>query len=54
MDPQCKFAQTRHAIVARAELFDHAAAPASAALTNALAWFHEKVAKVASVDVALA
>jgi hypothetical protein len=53
MEPQCRFAETRTSIVARAELFDHARAPATASLSNALAWFHAKVSPIARAEVAL-
>jgi hypothetical protein len=53
MDPQCRFAETRTSIVARAELFDHARVPSTAALSNALAWFHTKVAPIAKAEIAL-
>ncbi len=53
MDAQCTFARTRTDVLARVSLFDHASAPARDALVNALAWFHERIAPIAEVEIAM-
>lgn len=51
--PQAAFACTRTELFARLELFDHAPPVARAALVNALAWFHARVAPLAEARIAL-
>jgi hypothetical protein len=53
MDPHCTFARTRTDLLARVSLFDHATAPTRDQLVNALAWFHERVAPIAEVEIAM-
>jgi hypothetical protein len=53
MDPHGSFARTRTELLAKVGLFDHARCPAGAALVNALARFHARVAPIACVKIAM-
>jgi hypothetical protein len=53
MDPHAAFARTRTELRAKVSLFDHVRGPARAALINALTWFHETIAPLARVEIAM-
>jgi hypothetical protein len=53
MDPHGSFARTRTDFIAKVSLFDHAREPARAALLNALTCFHERVTRIADVEIAM-
>jgi hypothetical protein len=53
MDPHGSFARTQTDFYAKVGLFDHARGPTRRALVNALAGFHARVARIASVEIAM-
>ena len=53
MDPHGSFARTQSDFYAKVGLFDHARGPTRRALVNALAGFHAKVTRIASVEIAM-
>lgn len=53
MEPLGSFARTRSDFFAKVSLFDHAREPTRAALVNALACFHERVARIAEIEIAM-